>query len=466
MMNLIVFVGPTLSVERARAVLDADFRPPAQQGDVYWASLDRPAAIGIIDGYFHCVPSVWHKEILAAMADGIHVFGSASMGALRAAELGPFGMEGVGAVFEAFRSGELEDDDEVAVTHASAAEGYRALSDAMVNVRATLSAAEAAGLLSTAQRGQLEAIAKGLHYADRAYPVLWKHAARAGIDRSVLEALEGWLPLHRVDQKQNDALRMLTRMHERFAVAAPTPKRVDYILSCTDGWEEAKRRVRQRQDRRPQPARPASTSDHGPSTAAASSSDGATAAVAEELILHELIVDGTLPSARAGAFARALAKAIAAEAASALAPEVVREASVRFRREHGLFTPEQFDRWLAAQRLLEEHEMNRFFRDEALLRRIEALFEADALRHLADHLRATNRYGAIVNRALAKQALLAELGTTALTPDDLGMTESEVWTVSGVPKPGSQGSPTGVSLDTVRNAILRELCFRRGEKSS
>ena len=50
------------------------------------------------------------------MSQGIHVFGSASMGALRA-ELCPFGMVGVGRIFEAYRDGELEDDDEVAVIH-------------------------------------------------------------------------------------------------------------------------------------------------------------------------------------------------------------------------------------------------------------------------------------------------------------------------------------------------------------
>ena len=60
------------------------------------------SAIGIVDGYFEGVLSVWHKEILWAMAEGIHVFGSASMGALRAAELHPFGMHGTGRIFEAF----------------------------------------------------------------------------------------------------------------------------------------------------------------------------------------------------------------------------------------------------------------------------------------------------------------------------------------------------------------------------
>ena len=54
-----------------------------------------PGAIGVIDGYFDGVPSVWHKEILWALSQGIRVFGGASMGALRAAELDGFGMTGV-----------------------------------------------------------------------------------------------------------------------------------------------------------------------------------------------------------------------------------------------------------------------------------------------------------------------------------------------------------------------------------
>src|SRR5688572_32760283 len=51
---------------------------------------------------------------------GVRVFGAASMGALRAAELQPFGMIGVGQVFQAYRRGHLTDDDEVAVAHGPA----------------------------------------------------------------------------------------------------------------------------------------------------------------------------------------------------------------------------------------------------------------------------------------------------------------------------------------------------------
>ena len=107
-MRACVFVGPTLRAEDLAPDGDIVVLPPVAQGDVYRAAQAQPSAIGIVDGYFEGALSVWHKEILWAMVEGIHVFGSASMGALRAAELHPFGMRGIGRIFEAFRDGELE----------------------------------------------------------------------------------------------------------------------------------------------------------------------------------------------------------------------------------------------------------------------------------------------------------------------------------------------------------------------
>src|SRR5690606_31846846 len=100
-MTVVVFLGPTLPVDAARAELDAIYLPPAGQGDVYRVAREQPFAIGIVDGVFESVPAVWHKEILWALARGIHVVGGGSMGALRAAELARFGMQGVGRIFEA-----------------------------------------------------------------------------------------------------------------------------------------------------------------------------------------------------------------------------------------------------------------------------------------------------------------------------------------------------------------------------
>ncbi len=179
----------------------------------------QPQAIGIIDGYFDTMPSIWHKEILWAMRQGVHVSGSASMGALRAAELAAFGMEGVGAIFDAYRSGELEDDDEVAVVHAPAEKGYRALSMAMVNIRATLAAAEAQQIVRPATRAALVQLAKE-HVLPRSQLPTAAGGCGGNTDSTPrsLEALRAWLPGGQVDQKREDALAMLRAIGERLAV--------------------------------------------------------------------------------------------------------------------------------------------------------------------------------------------------------------------------------------------------------
>lgn len=241
-MKVVIFAGPTLPAGEGRRELDAEFLPPAAQGDLYRAALGGPVAIGLIDGYFERVPSVSHKEILWAMKQGVHVFGAASMGALRAAELSAFGMEGVGAIYDAFASGALEDDDEVAVVHAEAEEGYRPLSEAMVNIRATLHAAERAGVLGPEARSTLEREAKGLFHAERSWPGLLKRGREAGLDEAVLDACRRFVAGGRVDQKRLDALGLLRTLRARLE-AGLAPKQTRYAFAHTDAWEHIRQKV-------------------------------------------------------------------------------------------------------------------------------------------------------------------------------------------------------------------------------
>ena len=205
-MTAVIFTGPSLPPELARTMIDAEIRPPVAQGDLIRAVGAAPSAIGIIDGFFENVPSVWHKEILFALSRGIPVYGAASMGALRAAELHAFGMIGVGAVFEAFRDGALEDDDEVAVVHGPAELGYLPLSEAMVNIRCTLSDARAGGVVSEQARSILERVAKELPYKSRSYDRILAHASEHGAAVADLDAFRAWLPTGRRDAKREDAV--------------------------------------------------------------------------------------------------------------------------------------------------------------------------------------------------------------------------------------------------------------------
>ncbi len=163
----IVFLGPTLRWDIARRLCDAELRPPAAMGDITRAACEGPHTIVLIDGFFEDRPSVWHKEILWALSRGIAVVGASSMGALRAAELSGYGMAGYGKVFEAFVSGRLNDDDEVAVLHGPQELGWMPLTDAMVDIRDAMAKTVAAGILEADDAAFIVASAKREHFKCR-----------------------------------------------------------------------------------------------------------------------------------------------------------------------------------------------------------------------------------------------------------------------------------------------------------
>jgi hypothetical protein len=208
-MKAVIFAGPSLPPAFRPEDPALEWRPPVKQGEVYEAALGRPAIIGIIDGYFEVTPTVWHKEILWAMAQGIHVYGSASIGALRAAELHTFGMVGIGRIFEAYRDGILTDDDEVAVLHGPEELGYPAVTEAMVNIRATLEKAVEERVLNSGTAARLTEIAKSLFYKKRSWEAILRFAAGRSLPPMPFHSFETWLCGGQVDQKRADTLEMI-----------------------------------------------------------------------------------------------------------------------------------------------------------------------------------------------------------------------------------------------------------------
>jgi hypothetical protein len=221
---IIVFVGPSLPAA-LRPEGPFDWRAPARAGDML-ALLDRPpAALCLIDGYFDWCPAPWHKELLLLMARGTRLFGASSMGALRAAELEPFGMVGIGAIFRAYRDGRLHGDDEVALIHATAEMDWEALSVPMVELRATLVAACGARLIEPGQARRVRAIARRIHYSERDWPAIHEACrAEAAIDPIVLRRLEA---MH-VPLKRLDALACLEA-----ALGPPAPERMKLAPPAT-----------------------------------------------------------------------------------------------------------------------------------------------------------------------------------------------------------------------------------------
>jgi len=210
--STIVFVGPTLPADEVSRLLPgAIVAPPVSFGDVLASALgNRPARritrIAIIDGYFERMAAVWHKEITFALERGIEVWGAASMGALRAAELASCGMKGVGEIHRAFARGELVADDEVAVAHLPGEHRYQAVSDALVNLRDGIARAP---MLTDRTRRALVELARARFYRERTWATLLADGRAAGLPRTQLTALAAW---PKPDRKAADARLLLRRL--------------------------------------------------------------------------------------------------------------------------------------------------------------------------------------------------------------------------------------------------------------
>lgn len=231
-----VFLGPSLPREEALALHEAEYLDPVAMGDLYALVRGRARPgdrVAIIDGLFEQVPAVWHKEVLFAIESGVHVYGASSMGALRAAELHPFGMRGVGRIFEAYRDGTIEDDDEVVVAHATSDRGYRSLSHAMISLRFGLARLRQEGLISEAERSHLTSRAKAEHYSARSWASVYAEARASGFGQDVLAALRKMA--RNYDAKADDAralLELLRSESDREVV----PAQADFVLERTSFW--------------------------------------------------------------------------------------------------------------------------------------------------------------------------------------------------------------------------------------
>lgn len=210
-MTHVIFVGPSLPQAQVRELHpEAVVYPPVRQGDIVSVLREhQPSAIGIIDGVFLEVLSVWHKEILLALAEGVTVYGAASMGALRAAECEAYGMTGVGTIYRMYSDGTLTRDDEVAVVHATDEFEFRPMSEPLVNIRLNLAQAATAGVINNDLADALLSEAASRYFPERSWAAVLASSLLSDNTRS---ALERFVADHGVDYKAADARELVALM--------------------------------------------------------------------------------------------------------------------------------------------------------------------------------------------------------------------------------------------------------------
>jgi TfuA protein len=216
----VIFLGPSLNHEKARKVFDADYRPPAKKGDFLRLTADSKVKIvGFVDGVFlQDYPPTPIEVYQLARKEGILLAGAASLGALRAVELEKFGMVGIGKIFQLYKTGRVDADDEVAVTYAHAPGGdYQLQSEAMIDIRYNLFLAWKKQFIGKKTKIALARVAKETYFPRRNYAHIieeakGRHPALAG----EIESFDNYITSNRKSLKEIDAMRLVEYLKDRY----------------------------------------------------------------------------------------------------------------------------------------------------------------------------------------------------------------------------------------------------------
>lgn len=216
----VIFLGPSLSHEKARKIFDADYRPPAKKGDFLRLAADPDAKlVGFVDGVFlQDYPPTPIEVYHLARKEGVLLAGAASLGALRAVELEKFGMVGIGKIFQLYKTGRVDADDELAVTFAPEGD-YRLQSEAMIDIRYNLFLARKNEVISRNAKIALVRVAKEIYFPHRNYAHIIqeakkRHHALAG----EIDSFGSYIASNRKSLKEIDAIRLVQYLREQYEI--------------------------------------------------------------------------------------------------------------------------------------------------------------------------------------------------------------------------------------------------------
>jgi hypothetical protein len=215
----IIFIGPSLNHDKARRIFQADYRAPAKKGDLmmlltsYSKSTEEPNStnfVGLVDGLFLQDYPPTPIEVYQLLSNkNFHVVGGASIGALRAIELEKFGMVGIGKIFELFRNGATDADDEVAVTFQQGA-GEDIQSEAMIDIRFNLFVACRKQIITDRVKRAIAKTAKSIYFPYRNYTHVLEQTRLDFPELSTqLDSFSAYINENRLSLKEHDAIKVV-----------------------------------------------------------------------------------------------------------------------------------------------------------------------------------------------------------------------------------------------------------------
>lgn len=222
----IIFIGPSLNHDKARRIFQADYRAPAKKGDLmmlltsYSNSTEEPNStnfVGLVDGLFLQDYPPTPIEVYQLLSNkNFHVVGGASIGALRAIELEKFGMVGIGKIFELFRNGATDADDEVAVTFQQGA-GGDIQSEAMIDIRFNLFVACRKQIITDRVKRAIAKTAKSIYFPYRNYTHVLEQTRLDFPELSTqLDSFSAYINENRLSLKEHDAIKVVEYIKDAY----------------------------------------------------------------------------------------------------------------------------------------------------------------------------------------------------------------------------------------------------------
>jgi hypothetical protein len=168
--SLHIFIGPTLYGVEDRINKPGEkfvWHPPVKRNDIkQLMQTKKPSVVVIVDGYFHNSLAVGHAEIGDAIKAGWVIWGTSSMGAIRAAEMINQGMKGYGLVYNHFAEDPDFRDDEVTLLHGKK-KPFAPVSEPLIHIRYFLDHLQAANKITAGEKNKIIKALYSIWYGDR-----------------------------------------------------------------------------------------------------------------------------------------------------------------------------------------------------------------------------------------------------------------------------------------------------------
>jgi TfuA protein len=224
------YSGLTINATDLRAHLPgAEMAAPLARGDLLKAIKDECNVVIIIDGKFHHSLSVSPSEIMDGLRAGIRIYGSSSMGAMRACELEPYGMMGYGEIFNLIKAQRAFRDDLLGQVFMPDAPDRAHL--AFIDVYFNCETLRKQGKLRADDVRRVTKLYSSLHYSERSPYMLRDLCKNAFESRPRVLRLIERAATRMGSQKKRDALGLLSKVKRDLVQIERVNKRLQGALN-------------------------------------------------------------------------------------------------------------------------------------------------------------------------------------------------------------------------------------------